>query len=88
MLLLTQELRAIPKKTRIKVDDGWKEVFQFDVPEWQEQDGKEDQGRIRRDIEKWLQSKQLLKIVIKDKEIKVKCRKVTNDSRVSNSIFS
>lgn len=107
---LTTELRNIPKKTRIKVEDKWKEIFIFKVPEWKEQEGKEelrkhvdwminqlendefknDDGsnndtNIRNKVEKWLQSKHLLKIVLKNNDIKVSCRKVTNDGKVSSA---
>lgn len=110
---LAQELRMIPKNTRVKAGDTWKDVFSFDVPTWEEEDGKEelrkhvdwmlaqlgssrflneqgleDQALIRNSIEQWLQSKQLLQIVLKGKEIKIRCRKVTHDGSVSNSLFS
>jgi DNA repair exonuclease SbcCD ATPase subunit len=110
---LAEEIRLIPKNTRVKIDDGWKEIFQIQVPGWDEEegkeeirkhvdwmisklesdeffdeDGKEDQGRIRKAIEKWLQSKQLLKCIMGGKEIRVKCRKVTNDGRVSSLYYS
>lgn len=110
---VSQELRLIPKNTRVKVEGAWKEIFSFDVPEWQEQNAKEElrrhidwmlskleadefkdehgnenQGQIRKSIEKWLQVKQLLQNVMKDRFIKVKCRKVTNDGKVMSSLFS
>src|SRR5690606_20349675 len=91
----------------------WKEIFQINVPSWDEKGGKEeirkqvdwmlselegdqfldDQGRedkqeIKKSIEKWLQSNQLLKIIMANDEIKVKCRKVTNDGKVSNMYYS
>ncbi|MTI71646.1 MAG: hypothetical protein FH751_15470 [Firmicutes bacterium] len=107
---LTDELKDIPKKTRIKVEDKWKEIYRFNIPDWEEQKGKEelrnhvnwminqlenndyknDDGsenpiKIRNKIEKWLNSKQLLRIVLKDKVIKINCRKVTNDGRISSA---
>lgn len=107
---LTEELKVIPKNTRIKVEDKWKEIFKFDVPDWNEQEGKQelrkhvdwmikqlenpdfknDDGtdndtEIRKEIEKWLDSKQLLGIVMKNKDIKVSCRKVTNDGKISST---
>ena len=110
---IAQELRVIPRNTRVKAEGGWKEIFNFDVPEWSEQEGKEElrkhidwmltklesdefrdelgnenQGQVKKAIEKWLQSKQLLKNVMKEKTIKVKCRKVTNDGKVIGSLFS
>lgn len=107
---ITEELRIIPKNTRIKVEDKWKEIYRFDIPEWNEQEGKEELRRhidwminqlensdfknedgsenytaIRKEIEKWLNSKQLLKIVLKNNIIKISCRKVTNDGKISSA---
>ncbi len=110
---LADELRSIPKNTRIKIGDDWKEIFQIQVPTWEEdegkeeirkhidwminkldteefldEEGKEDYGKVKKSIETWLQSKQLLSIIMGGKEIKVKCRKVTNDGKVSNMYYS
>ncbi|MDP4142991.1 MAG: hypothetical protein Q8936_00715 [Bacillota bacterium] len=113
LVTMAQELKIIPKKTKIKVEDSWKEVFTFNVPEWDEKEGKEElakhidwmlmqleedkfrddngieiEEQVKRAIEKWLQSKQLLQIVMKQNSIKVKCRKVTNNGKVSSTPFS
>jgi hypothetical protein len=113
LVTMVQELKAIPKKTRIKVDEDWKEVFIFNVPEWEEKEGKEELSKhidwmlnqlegdrfkdengiertelAKKEIEKWLQSKQLLQIVMKQDTIKVKCRKVTNDGKMRSAPFS
>ncbi|OAA91061.1 hypothetical protein [Clostridium ljungdahlii] len=113
LVTMVQELKQIPKKTRIKIDEDWKEVFLFTVPEWNEKEGKEElakhidwmlkqleedkfkdengvelENQVRKSIEKWLQSKQLLQIVMKQNSIKVKCRKVTNDQKVKSMPFS
>lgn len=113
ILMLVQELRLIPKSTRLRVDDQWREVFSFDIPTWEEGNGKEglrkhvdwmlaqlesnrflndqgieDQGSVRKSIEQWLQSKQLLQNVLQGREIKIRCRKVTHDAKVSSSFFS
>lgn len=110
---MSQELKLIPKKTKIKIEDDWKEVFTFNVPEWDEKERKEelskhidwmlkqleadqfkdDEGeefgdKVSKAIEKWLQSKELLRIVMKQNTIKIKCRKVTNDGKVSSVPFS
>jgi len=109
LLTMAGELRAIPRKTRVRVEDSWKEIFQFDVPQWEEKDGKnelrkhidwmlsqiesdryrdehgkEDYALMQKDIEKWLQAPQLLGNVMQGKNIKVKCRKVTADGKVSS----
>lgn len=113
LVMMAQELKAIPKKTKIKVEDNWKEVYLFNVPDWNEKDGKlelykhinlilkrlegeeyrdengaENQEKVRKSIEKWLQSKQLLPIVMNQKKITIKCRKVTNDGKMSSMPFS
>lgn len=109
---LAQELRMIPKKTKIKVEDSWKEIFIFNVPEWDEKKGKEElakyidwmlkqldgeqykdesgaenDSQIRKAIERWMQSKQLLQYVMNQNTIKVKCRKVTNNGKISSMPF-
>ena len=96
----------IPKKTSVKVEDHWKEIYSFHIPEWDEQEGKseireyihwileqlskegykdenghDDTGKVKKNLEKWLQSKQLLQVVMKNQKMKVTCRKVTNDSK-------
>lgn len=106
---LAEELRVVPKKTKVKVEDNWKAIFLFNVPEWKEEEGKEelrkhidwmikqlesekfkdeqgneDYALVKKNIEKWLQAKQLLNIVMKENKIKIKCRKVTNDGKVSS----
>lgn len=110
---LADEMRTIPKNTKVKIGDDWKEIFQIQVPSWEEEEGKEeirkyvdwmisklekeefldeegkeDQGKIKKAIKNWLQSKQLLNIIMGGKEIKVRCRKVTNDGKVSNMYYS
>lgn len=110
---LADELRSIPKNTKIKIDGNWKEIFQIQVPSWDEEEGKieirkhidwmvaklesdefldnegkEDLDKVKKTIEKWLLSKQLLNIILIGKDIKVKCRKVTNDGKVTNTYYS
>lgn len=113
LVIMAQELKAIPKKTKIKIEENWKEIYLFSVPDWNEKDGKlelynhinwilkklegeeyrdengvENQEKVKKSIEKWLQSKQLLPIVMNHKKITVKCRKVTNDGKMSSMPFS
>ncbi len=47
---LADEIESIPKKTRVRVDGSFKEIYKFDVPAWSEQDGKEE---LRRHME-WM----------------------------------
>ncbi|WNS76044.1 hypothetical protein RRV45_03260 [Bacillus sp. DTU_2020_1000418_1_SI_GHA_SEK_038] len=110
---IADELRLIPKQTRVKVEDKSKDIYIFTVPDWDEQEGKEalrhhidwmviqldkdeykddegkeDESLVRKQIEKWLHTKQLLKNVMKEKDISVKCRKVSNDGKVSGALTS
>lgn len=110
---IADELRLIPRQTRVKVEDKQKDIYIFTVPDWDEQEGKEalrkhidwmviqldkdeykddegkeDESLIRKQIEKWLHTKQLLKNVMKEKDISVKCRKVSNDGKVSGALTS
>ncbi len=110
---IVQELKELPKKTRIKMADGWREIYSFSIPEWEEQDGKDrirshiewiitqlersqyldeqgksQQGDIRKSLEKWLDSRQLLQVVLKSEAMKVSCRKVMNDHQVTKASYS
>ncbi|MDQ0229017.1 hypothetical protein [Metabacillus malikii] len=107
------ELELIPKKTKVKVEDKWKEIYKFTIPEWTEEDGKsrirkhiewileqleserfksedgvEDYGKVRKEIETWIQSKQLLRVVMNNETMKITCRKVTNDNEVTTRSYS
>ncbi|RIW28207.1 hypothetical protein D3H55_22140 [Bacillus salacetis] len=107
------ELELIPKKTKVKVEDKWKEIYKFTIPEWTEEEGKsrirkhiewildqlesdsfqnnegsEDTGKVRKEIETWIQSKQLLRVVMNNDMMKVTCRKVTNDNQVTTRSYS
>ena len=110
---LAYEISTIPKNTKVKIDDKWKEIYQIQVPSWNEdrgreeirkhvdwmigkledgefldEEGNEDIEKVKRSIEVWLQPKQLLNIIMLGEEIKVRCRKVTNDGKVSNMYYS
>ena len=109
LINLTEELAQIPKKTRVKVNDNWKQIFDFKIPDWDRDvglsrlrdyiewilnklnstdytldNGLQDKGKIRNQIETWLESKQLLQIVMQNETMRVSCRKVTNDNQVSS----
>ncbi|AIQ62421.1 chromosome segregation ATPase [Paenibacillus stellifer] len=113
---IMQELKELPRKTRIKTADGWREIYSFMIPEWEDQDGKDrirshvewileqleriererpsdeqsklPQGEVRRRLEKWLDSRQLLQVVLKNEAMKVSCRKVMNDHQVTKASYS
>lgn len=108
---VVEQLKVIPRHTRVKVEDKWKEIYRFNIPEWTEEDGKsrlreymewivdqlemerfkdeqgnEDPGKMRKEIETWLDTRQLLQVVMKQKMMGVSCRKVTNDNKVSTRL--
>ncbi|WP_187355551.1 hypothetical protein ['Paenibacillus yunnanensis' Narsing Rao et al. 2020] len=110
---IVQELKELPKKTRVKTADGWREIYSFSIPEWEDQDGKDrirshiewiitqldryqvtdeqgksQQGDIRKSLEKWLDSRRLLQVVLKGEAMKVTCRKVMNDHQVTKASYS
>ncbi|WP_141503242.1 chromosome segregation ATPase [Paenibacillus luteus] len=110
---IVQELRELPKKTRIRTADGWREIYSFTIPEWDDREGKDrvrehiewilnqlergqffdEQGKelqndVRKSLEKWLDSKQLLQVVLNSETMKVMCRKVTNDHQVTKAAYS
>ncbi len=113
LLTVVDGLKQIPKKTKVKVENDWKQIFTFTIPEWQEEVGKSrirdyiewiltqlesdryktnegntDEGKVRKEIEMWLQTKQLLQMVLNNEVMKVNCRKVTNDNKVSTRSYS
>lgn len=110
---VTDQLRLIPKNTKVNVSGNWKEIFKFSVPTWTEDEGKsrirdymdwileqleadyykdeqglEESGKIRKQMETWLDTKQLLQRVMDHKGMKVSCRKVTNDNQVTSRLTS
>jgi len=55
---------------------------------FKDSEGKEDVGKMKKWIMTTLQTKQLLRIVMGSDSIKVKCRKVSNDGKVSGALTS
>ncbi|MFO1442082.1 hypothetical protein KDN24_02360 [Bacillus sp. Bva_UNVM-123] len=113
LMNLVEELKQIPKKTKVKVLDDWKQIFSFTIPEWDEEVGKmrirdyiewilqqleserfmnehgvQDNSKARKELEMWLHSKQLLRWVMNNEVMKVSCRKVTNDNKVTTRSYS
>jgi hypothetical protein len=74
-------------KTRIRSHIEWI-VSQLDSDRYRTADGSEDHGKVRKEIETWLQSKQLLRVVMNNEMMKVSCRKVTNDNEVTTRSYS
>jgi hypothetical protein len=110
---VASELKEIPHKTKVKIENEWKPIYSFTVPDWEEQEGKgairrhldwileqlelgkyasetgqEHEAAVKKDLEKWLDTKQLLQVVLKEKAMKVTCRKVTNENALTKAAFS
>ena len=111
LITVIKQLKVIPKHTRVKVGEQWREIYRFNIPEWTEEEGKtrirnymdwileqlesdrfhdshgvEDTGQARKEIETWLDTKQLLQVVMENQAMKVSCRKVTNDNKVTQRL--
>lgn len=84
---------SIPKwesedgKLRIRHHTEWI-IKQLENDKYRNDEGHQDTVKIRTDLEKWLGSKQLLKVVMDRDVLKVHCRKVTNDNQISTRSFS
>lgn len=50
----------------------------------QQKDGEADETTTSKNLENWLSVKRLLQCVMGDQTIKIKCRKVTNDKKISS----
>lgn len=74
-------------KERIRDHIDWI-LVQLESDRFVNADGMEDRTKVRGEIEKWLQTKSLLQVVINKAEMKVSCRKVTNDNKVTSRFHS
>lgn len=74
-------------KTRIRNHIEWI-LQQLESDKYENDQGLIDQGKVRKDLEMWLQTKSLLQVVMNNEVMKVRCRKVTNDSRVTTRSYS
>lgn len=75
------------RKKRIRDYIEWI-LTQLESERYVKPDGSQDDMKIRKDIEMWLQSKQLLQNVMKNEAMKVSCRKVTNENKVTTRSYS
>lgn len=74
-------------KIRIRENIDWI-LEQLESNTFKNEQGLEDTGKVRKHIEMWLDTRQLLQVVMNDKTMKVSCRKVTNDNKVSHRLTS
>src|SRR5699024_11464087 len=50
---------------------------------FKDDEGNEDTGKVRKQVETWLQTKTLLQVVMENEVMKVSCRKGTNDNQIT-----
>jgi predicted nucleic acid-binding Zn-ribbon protein len=74
-------------KTRIRDYIEWI-LQQLDSERFLNDQGIQDEGKVRNDVEMWLQTKSLLQVVMNNEVMKVSCRKVTNDNHVTSRSYS
>lgn len=104
---VSKELDVIQSKTRINVDDEVKQIFVFDIPDWDEAEAKlrlrnyidatilfyekeslhEDISvdALRKSLVERLSVMSLLEVVMEERSIKIKCRKVSNDMKINKA---
>ncbi len=110
---VASELTEIPKNTRVNTEEGWKNIYEFVIPSWQEDSGKEkirthiysllddiegdsflddtgkeDTGKIKKYIKEQFKLRNLLKVVMGNDAIRVRCRKVSNIGDISSQKYS
>ncbi|QDH19661.1 hypothetical protein [Saccharibacillus brassicae] len=61
---------------------------QLDGSRYIDDHGESQDTIVRKDLEKWLDSKQLLFKVLGENAIRIQCRKVSNDNRVTSAAYS
>lgn len=113
LVRVRHNLLEIPKKTRVRTEEGTKYIFQFNIPDWEEHEakeaireyinwiltileqdkyrdeyGNEDVAVIRKFLEKYLQTVPLLRQVLGNKKMQVKCRKVESERQISENFYS
>ncbi|WP_096271197.1 hypothetical protein [Paucisalibacillus globulus] len=74
-------------KTRIRDYIEWI-LQQLESERYLNDQGMQDEGKVRNDVEMWLQTKSLLQVVMNNEVMKVNCRKVTNDNHVTSRSYS
>ena len=74
-------------KTRIRNHIEWI-LQQLESERFMNEHGQQDEAKVRKEIEMWLQSKQLLQVIMNNEGMKVNCRKVTNDNKVTTRSYS
>lgn len=59
-------------------------ITELETDRYRNEDGEENYVLVRKNIEKWLQTQQLLRNIMKGNNIKAKCRKVKIDGKISS----
>lgn len=74
-------------REKIQAHIDWVSL-QLDGSKYVNNDGEPQDAIVRKDLEKWLDSKQLLLKVLGENAIRIQCRKVNNDNRVTSAAYS
>ena len=72
-------------KQRIREHLEWI-LTRLETDYYKDEFGKEDTTKVRKQVETWLQTKALLQVVMKNEEMRISCRKVTNDNQVTSRL--
>ncbi|HZW68748.1 MAG TPA: hypothetical protein VFF20_09105 [Pseudogracilibacillus sp.] len=72
-------------KQRIREHLEWI-LSRLETDYYKDELGKEDTTKVRKQVETWLQTKALLQVVMKNEEMRISCRKVTNDNQVTSRL--
>lgn len=105
---VVEELKQIPKKTKVHVDGDDVLIYRFTIPEWSDEEGlaqiraridwimeqleqiekrtadeQESEQKVRKQLEEWLSTVQLLRYITQNKEWHIACRKVMNNNRIA-----
>ncbi|AXI00772.1 hypothetical protein DV702_14305 [Sporosarcina sp. PTS2304] len=63
-------------------------LAQLELEEYRSDDGELDHIKVRNRLERWLNSRQLLQVVLQNKPIRISCHKVTNDNKISRAAYT
>ncbi len=77
------------KIAREKIQDHIEWISrQLEGSKYVDEHGEPQDALVRKELEKWLDSRQLLLKVLGDNAIRIQCRKVSNDNRVTSAAYS
>lgn len=56
---------------------------QLEHEKYRNDQGQAQEAMVKKDLGKWLDTKQLIQVILKDKAMKVTCRKVMNENTLT-----